>query len=253
MKPTLEVLFTPAEFAVLPGRDLSETTCVVFDVLRFTSTIVTALANGAAAIVPVANIPDALALKRAQPAVLLGGERNGMRIGAALTGGIEFDLGNSPREFSPAKIAGKTIVMTTTNGTRAFQACARARAVYACAFLNMAATARWLLAELPAHMLLVCSGTLEQAAFEDAVAAGALCDLVWHCYEGGQIADSAQIARALWLWIGGELSRLAHLSRNGRRLLAIPELRDDVAFCLRTDVYDLVARLDPHGAIVRAA
>ena len=67
MPPTLEVLFTPAEFALLPQRDLSGTVCVVFDVLRATSTIITALANGAAAITPVAEIPEALALKRARP------------------------------------------------------------------------------------------------------------------------------------------------------------------------------------------
>ncbi len=253
MRPTLEVLFTPAEFAALKGRDLSETTCVVFDVLRFTSTIVTALANGAAAIVPVTDIADALALKLAQPAVLLGGERNGVRIGANLTGGIEFNLGNSPREYGADIVAGKTIVMTTTNGTRAFQACANAQAVYACSFLNVAATARRLLSKPAQQLLIVCSGTFDQAALEDAVAAGALCDLVWQYYERGQIADSAQIARTLWSCFRGDLSQLAGLSSNARRLLGVPELRDDVAFCLRMNVYELVARLGNHQTVLREA
>src|SRR2546422_11748827 len=97
---TLEVLFAPAEFAALHQRDLSETACVVFDVLRATSTMVTALANGAAAIIPVAGIPEALAIRQRQPEVLLAGERDGLRIQADLTGSIAFDLGNSPREFT---------------------------------------------------------------------------------------------------------------------------------------------------------
>ena len=70
MKRHLEVLFSPAEFDTLPSRDLSETTCVVFDVLRATTSMITALANGARAILPVADIPEALAAKRRQPDAL---------------------------------------------------------------------------------------------------------------------------------------------------------------------------------------
>src|ERR1039458_6506005 len=102
MPTTLEVLFAPAEFALLGQRDLSQTVCVVFDVLRATSTMVTALGNGAAAIAPVAEISEALGIRQRQPEVLLAGERDGVRIEAHLTGGIGFDLGNSPREFTAA-------------------------------------------------------------------------------------------------------------------------------------------------------
>src|SRR5882762_2319388 len=118
-----EVLFTPAEFRALRQRDLTNTVCVVVDVLRATSSIVTALANGAAACIPVEEISEALAMRRQRPGALLAGERDGLRIGAALTGGVEFDLGNSPREFTREKVAGKTIISTTTNGTRALRAC----------------------------------------------------------------------------------------------------------------------------------
>src|SRR5580765_5264024 len=112
---SIEILFTPAEFETLSKRDLSETTCVVFDVLRATSSMVTALANGAEAIIPVSEIAEALEVKRKEASVLLAGERDGLRIGANLTGSIEFDLGNSPREFTKVKVTGKKIVMTTTN------------------------------------------------------------------------------------------------------------------------------------------
>ena len=79
---SLEVLFSPAEYAVLKERDLSATVCVVFDVLRATSTMVTALGNGAAAIIPAAEIAEALSIRGRNPDVLLAGERDGVRIPA---------------------------------------------------------------------------------------------------------------------------------------------------------------------------
>src|SRR5258705_11320215 len=123
----LEAEFSPAEFAVLRERDLSRTVCVVFDVLRATTSMVSALANGAEAIIPVSEISEALAIRQQRPQVLLAGEREGLRIRGNLTGGVEFDLGNSPREFTAEKVQGRTIVMTTTNGTRALRASSGAR------------------------------------------------------------------------------------------------------------------------------
>src|SRR5579871_1468891 len=107
MTRSLEVLFAPAEFAALRQRDLHETVCVVFDVLRATSTMMTALANGADSIVPVAEIDEAMVVRRRDARVLLAGERDGVRIRAHQTGGTEFDLGNSPREFTPEIVRGR--------------------------------------------------------------------------------------------------------------------------------------------------
>src|SRR5882672_3631736 len=171
----LEVLFTPAEFAALASRDLRGTACVVFDVLRATSTFVTALHNGAKEIIPVAEISEALEIKKARPEVLLGGERDGVRISAD---GIDFDLGNSPREYTPGKVHGKTIVSTTTNGTRALRACANAQTILAASFLNLTATAQFIRQQNFANVLLVCAGTGENTALEDVLGAGALCELV---------------------------------------------------------------------------
>src|SRR6266496_4628461 len=115
MTRSIEVLFSPAESSALAQRDLGRTACVVLDILRATTSMMAALANGAEAIVPVAEISEALAIKEERPEVLLAGERNGLRIRADQTGGVDFDLGNSPREFLADKVRGKTIVMTTTN------------------------------------------------------------------------------------------------------------------------------------------
>jgi 2-phosphosulfolactate phosphatase len=250
MIPTsLEVLFAPAEYALLHQRDLRQTVCVVFDVLRATSTMVTALANGATAIRPVAGIPEALNLRQRQPDILLAGERDGLRIQAHLTGGVSFDLGNSTREFTAAKVRGRTIAMTTTNGTCALQACAPAAAVLLGSFLNLGATAQAVEARDAAHLLLVCSGTLEQAAAEDVLGAGALCDLLWPKYSRGLVADSAQIARRLFRLEQDTLLDAVTQSRNGRRLLAQPDLRNDVPFCLQRDLFSLVAELGKDGAV----
>ena len=249
---SLEVLFTPADFATLEGRDLSETVCVVFDVLRATSSVVTALENGASAIFPVAEISEALDLRREEPAMLLAGERDGVRILNHLTGSIVFDLGNSPREFTREKVGGRPIAITTTNGTRALRACIRAWTTFIGSFLNLRATANLLQQEAPAALLLVCSGTYEQAAYEDALCAGALCDLIWSKYSTGALSDSAQMARRLYLAEKTDLAEaLARCSRNAQRLLANEDLREDVAFCLQRDVFHLVADLGIDGIIKR--
>ncbi len=251
MASSIEVVLAPGEFAWLQAREKHGTTCVVFDVLRATSTLLTALDRGAAAVIPVAEIHEALAVRQKQPEVLLAGEREGFRIRAAQSGGVDFDFGNSPREFSVERVRERTIVATTTNGTRALRASAGAAAVLAGAFLNLAALAAWIEARRPAHLLLVCSGSWEEAALEDILAAGALCERVWPLFRGGHIADSAEIARRLWLGAPADLTEAIGAGRNGRRLLMIPELRDDVAFCAQRDVIPFVARLGEDGALRR--
>lgn len=248
MNRELEVLMAPAEFAALANRRLTDATCVVLDVLRATSTMVTALANGARAIIPVAEIHEALAIRARQPDVLLAGEREGLRIGTDRTGGVHFDLGNSPREFTSERVRNRVIVMTTTNGTRALRACAPAGEVLVGSFLNLQTVAAYLQRNPPSALLVVGSGTHEQAALEDTLAAGALCEAVWGLYKGGTVADSAQIARQLWRACAGDLLSTMSHSRNGRRLLAHPDLEPDVAFCLQRNRFLLLPKLGPDGA-----
>ena len=251
MKTGIDVLFTPADFAALKGRDLGETVCVVFDILRATSTMMTALANGATAIIPVTEITGALAVRARLPAVLLAGERDGLRIRAAQTGSIDFELGNSPREFTADRVRGKTIVMTTTNGTRALQACHRARCVVIGSFLNLEALTRRLERERPVNLLLVCSGTGEQAALEDVLAAGALCERIGKLFDESATADSVRMARQLWQKASADWPAALQQARNGRRLLGLPELREDVSFCAQRDTLDFVAALGHDGRVMR--
>ncbi len=246
MESNLEVLFTPADFSALPGRDLSDADCVVFDILRATSSMMTALANGASRIFPVREISQALQLRAGLPGALLAGERDGVRILSARSGGMDFDLGNSPREFTPERVAGREIIMTTTNGTRALQACLGARRILPGAWLNLGALAPRLQSDPAPRLLIVCAGTYDEAAYEDTLAAGALCDLVWAKFapEPERISDSAHIARQIYIDAGSDLAgAMQRHSRNARRLLSMPDLRDDVPFCLRRDTLDVTAEL----------
>ena len=92
---------------------------------------------------------------------------------------IDFDLGNSPREYTEDAVKGRTIVSTTTNGTRALRACVGAKSILIASFGNLRAIADWIEQSEVKHLILVCAGTYEEAAYEDMVAAGALGDLVW--------------------------------------------------------------------------
>ena len=232
----------------LKQRDLRETACGVFDVLRATSTFVTALHNGAKAIIPVSEISEALTIKKKLPDFLLGGERNGVRISA---NGINFDLGNSPREYTPGKVRGKTIVSTTTNGTRALRACVGAKTILASSFLNLGATAEFLRQKNFATVLLVCAGTGENPADEDIIAAGAIVDALLPGKDThSKRTDGALAARAAYfeaVRIG--LERKISLAENAQRLLSLPDLRGDVAFCSQRDIFPLVAKMESDGAI----
>ncbi|MGO9585652.1 MAG: 2-phosphosulfolactate phosphatase [Limisphaerales bacterium] len=270
----IDAILSPAELPALAKRDLRDTACVVFDVLRATSTFVTALHHGAKAIVPVSEISEALAIRQKQPDILLGGERDGVRIRAAQTGGVDFDLGNSPREYTAEKVRGKTIVSTTTNGTRALRACTGAQSVLAASLLNLTATAQFIRRLQPAQIVLVCAGTRENIATEDVLAAGALSEMLirWGETTGGpkgeqnpqrsssrvrsphqntdyEISDSVETARSAWRKAKSNLLEVVSEAENARRLLAISELHDDVAFCLQPDVYNLIAALGRDGAI----
>ncbi len=252
MKRTLEVLFTPAEFNALPARDLSQTVCVVLDVLRATSVMVQALSEGAEGLIPVGTIEEAVALHRLKPELLLAGERHGLRITAQQSGGVDFLFGNSPREFTAEKVSGKSIVTTTTNGTRALQACRGASEVLVGAFLNLDAVATRLGRE-KRSIVIVCSGTGEEAAYEDTLAAGALCEVLLKTGFEGRVVDSAQVAKAVYLHEKADLMGAMQRASNGARLLGMPDLKEDVAFCLQRNAVPMLAEMGKDGVVRRMA
>jgi 2-phosphosulfolactate phosphatase len=233
----IEVIWHPGEFSDLKRRDLSRHTAVVFDVLRATSTELTALNNGAESVQPVESVEEALRLKREQPAVLLAGERDSFKP-------EEFDLGNSPLEFGRTIVCGKKIVHTTTNGTRALNACAHAKSVYLGTFLNLSAVAREILHLAPDALVLVCAGTHSHFALEDGLAAGALIGKLQSAKPTP--APSARGCLSLWRSNAARVAETVAVSRNGQRLRSVG-LAADVEYCSRVDVVGKVARLGAGG------
>lgn len=248
----INALFAPAEVDALHAQDLSQTACVVFDVLRATSTLLTALGNGAAAVIPVADIPEALELRRRDPRVLLGGERDGRRIEARLSGGTDFDLGNSPRECTSDRVADRILVCTTTNGTKALHGCRHAAVVLPGSLLNLQATARALQSLALPKLLLIGAGTHDEAAYEDVLGIGALVETLWPDLQSARCSDSVHIARATYQAGRHDLvGAVGKFSRNGRRLLSLPDLAPDVPYCLSENTLSFAARLEADGGIRR--
>jgi 2-phosphosulfolactate phosphatase len=232
----IDVVLHPAEIAVvLPARDLSKTVCVVFDVLRATSSMITALAHGATEIYPVRTIEEALALKVKMPTAVLGGERQGDLIPG-------FELGNSPAEYRE-KVRGRQIITTTTNGTIALRACERASRVLVGAVLNIEAVANVLRQTWPENVVIVCAGTFSDFALEDACAAGLLIG-----YLGAEsLSDSAHAALAVTRLYSEPLSAV-RASRNGRVLMGTGRMAD-VEWCARLSHYDIVGEMQ--SAVIR--
>jgi 2-phosphosulfolactate phosphatase len=231
----IDVALNPAEIALLPGRDLSRTLCVVFDILRATSSMITALAHGAREIHPVNTIEEALALKGRMPDALLGGERHGDAIDG-------FDLGNSPLEYRE-QIAGRAIITTTTNGTIALCGCRHAADCFVGALLNLDALVQAILARDPAAVLLVCAGTFETFALEDAAGAGLLASrLVAHSAGTHSLTDAALAARMIAQG-GDDCLALLREARNGRALYAKGR-GAEVEWCAQQSRYNVVGFME---------
>ena len=163
----IDVVWTPGE---LEDMAVQERPAVLIDVLRASTTMTVAIHNGARAVVPVASTEEAMRIANSlgREEVLLCGERGGVRIEG-------FDLGNSPAEFAPDIVRGRTIIMTTTNGTRTLKRMTQANAVFVAAFINLTPAAR-ALASTDGEPLIVCAGREGRVGVEDALCAGMLLD-----------------------------------------------------------------------------
>jgi 2-phosphosulfolactate phosphatase len=225
----VDVAFTPAG---LTGAEVAGRTVFVVDVLRATTTITVALAHGARGIIPVSSIEEAMKLAQTldRSEVLLAGERNATRIAG-------FDLGNSPLEMTESTVRGKTLIMTTTNGTRALLAATGAAAVYLAAGVNLSVAGARARAALEQHrdLLVICAGREGGFGLDDAYAAGRLLSLAL----GGRrirkgLNDAALVSHDLARRYGGQWSRPLMASRAGRDL-AVLGFRDDVALAADED------------------
>jgi 2-phosphosulfolactate phosphatase len=238
----VHVALTPADFA---GLALEGRAAIVVDVLRATTTVVAAFAAGCHRMIPVADRDAALAAAAAFPGgeVLLAGERGGR----ALAG---FHLGNSPLEFVPERVAGRTVIFTTTNGTEAMLHAGRAGAAAAAALVNVDAAARWAL-EQERDVTILCAGERRGFSLEDAVCAGILVDRMLGARGTLDVSDAALAALRLGEHYAERLERLGLESEWGRHLGRQGQAADLEA-CLRLSISGLVPVFEG-GAIVREA
>ena len=234
----IDVALCPSEIRRFEGLDLSRTTAVVFDVLRATSTMITGLEHGVDRFFPVETVEAARARKAQDPNLLLAGERGGLPLEG-------FDLGNSPAEFK--RIGGKSVVLTTTNGTVALHRVRRAKRVYIGALLNLDALAQVLEHENSTDLLLVCAGTGEEFAIEDATAAGGLVERL----PSKSLSDAAVLVKTLYREASPDIFTSLRQSRNGHALVGIGKLQD-VEECARLAVSQTVGVMED-GAVVKLA
>jgi 2-phosphosulfolactate phosphatase len=270
--PRLINVHTLPKFA--DPQALAGGTVVVIDVLRATTTIIHALAAGAKQVVPCGEIDEAIALAKKYPRdeILLGGERGGLKIEG-------FDLGNSPEEYTPERAQGRTIIFTTTNGTRALLHAKDARQIMLGAFVNASALAQKLLGLGVVHLL--CAGTENHESGDDVLFAGLLLEKLQRAGGGPhELNPQAIAARDLWLHTlaEGGLSqffghhaagmvgkngtvpltspimpeRLAKILQNtlgGKNLVRVG-LQRDILAAAQIDRFAVVPQFDPKTAII---
>ncbi|MBT4723935.1 MAG: 2-phosphosulfolactate phosphatase [Planctomycetaceae bacterium] len=221
--------------------------CVIIDVLRATTTIVTAFANGARSIIPCLSIEHAIEIANQQQ-VLLGGERDCVKPEA-------FDLGNSPAAYSRDVVKDIDIAFTTTNGTKAMLACTRADKLLLAAFSNLTAITSMTAQE--SNLNIICSGTNGEITLEDVLLAGAIV----HSRTEQSFADvNDQATLALNAWeeiLASDIPATSLLdkmkeSRGGRNLLQLDKVAD-IQFAANIDTTSIIPTLNPTSLIITAS
>lgn len=195
---------------------------VVIDVLRATSAMVAAFHHGVDRILPVSTVEEARAYI-GRPGYIAAAERNGEVVEG-------FDYGNSPLGFVNADLQGKTIVLTTTNGTKAIELARNSRKLVIGSFLNLNALCDWLLLQ-DDNILLLCSGWQEKFNLEDSIFAGAVMDRLLQSEKFGMEEDSSIAAQYMYLAARDNFLSLLKAAPRRKRLEQL-KLQDDVKYCL---------------------
>lgn len=218
----VSVAFTPALFA--PGLMVSGECVVVIDTLRASTTIIAALLAGAREVIPVEDVEQAVAAagELGTDRTLLGGERRGLKIDG-------FDLGNSPLEYTAEVVEGKTILLTTTNGTRALRAASAAHTVLCGTLLNADSVARFC-SELDQNVTLLCAGTNGGFSMDDAIAAGGIIDAMRARGMSLQLDDASVAAYELFDLNRTDLRAALEATGHGKRLMELG-FGDDIVYC----------------------
>jgi 2-phosphosulfolactate phosphatase len=226
----INLLFTPlsADELYFTGK-----TVVVIDVLRATSTIVAALNNGAKEIVPVATVEFAVKVSGGMfgGQTLLGGERNTKKIEG-------FALGNSPLEYSEDIVSGKSIILYTTNGTKALVKAKFSENLFICSFLNISAVANHLI-NINKDVEILCAGRFNNFSLEDTICAGKLISEMIKVKENIDLTDSAKAGVSLSKSFGRSILKMLKETEHGK-ILEENGFDEDLKFCSKLNTTDIV-------------
>jgi 2-phosphosulfolactate phosphatase len=225
-KRNLETCFSPALFE---ADNHTDSIVVIIDVLRASSAICTAFANGAASIIPVSEIEEAKIYK--SKGYLVAAERDGFILDFA-------DFGNSPFNFTKEKVEGKTIVYSTTNGTSLINLTGAAYTTVIGSFLNIRALTEWLIKQ-DHNVLLICAGWKNRFNLEDTVCAGAIAKILMDRNDFNTVCDSTIASIDLWKLASSDLIRYIDKAAQRSRLRD-KNLDDCIEFCLTPDFTDKI-------------
>ncbi len=220
----IETILTPALFH-LHSKDIENKQVVVIDILRATTTMVVAYENGANNVIPVEHLEDALVYR--EQGYLIAGERNGVKVEG-------FDMGNSPQEFTKDIVEGRNIVLSTTNGTKAINACSAAKFRYISSFRNIDAMAKTII-ENNLDVLLFCAGWKDKFNLEDTVFAGALAQQL---LDNGFTTndDATRMACSLWNLAKPNLAAFLADASHVQRFKSL-HIESDLEVCLQFNTY----------------
>ena len=208
-------------------------TTVVIDVLRATSTIITAINNGAKEVVPVASVEFAVKVSGGMfgGQILLGGERNTKKIEG-------FALGNSPSEYSKKIVDGKSIVFYTTNGTKSIVKAKYSENLYICSFHNVSAVVKHIMT-LNTDVEIVCAGRNNFFSIEDSICAGMLISKIKKVKEDSYLNDSGVAVLTLYEKYGSNLIKMLRESDHGKILIE-NGFEADLEYCSIIDMLDVI-------------
>ena len=228
-RPRLEVCLSPA---LLHLYDTRGAIVVIIDIFRATSTITAALHNGAKCVIPVASVAECIETGVQIPGSITAGERDGK-----IAEGLQY--GNSPSEYPAQFIRGKTLVLTTTNGTRLLHMINGASEILIGSFLNLQAICEFLLLRKK-NVLLACASWKDRFNLEDTLFAGAVINEVAPAFDIN--CDSAKAARHLFDCSGGNFIEFLKDSSHYKRLSAFG-LQQDMAYCATPNLHPIVPYL----------
>jgi 2-phosphosulfolactate phosphatase len=222
MNKTLDVCLTPA---LIPLYNVEDYIVVVIDIFRATSSICYGIENGAEAIIPVSEVEECAAYREKGFDHLLAAERNGEVVAG-------FDFGNSPFSYTKEKVSGKTVVLTTTNGTHALHLSRKAKKIVIGSFLNLTSLCNWLKTQNES-ILLVCAGWKNNFNLEDTLFAGAVVEQLKE--SDYTLDDPAMAANDLFQIGKNDISQYLSKTSHGERLKKLG-IEKDITFCLQVDI-----------------